>query len=69
MYFFSILKKIFHIVVENNKENKDEKPDLYEKLYEPYYKKSSAISAEIKVREDEIAIVEGVWDKTPSCFM
>lgn len=36
--------------------------NLYEKLYMPYYNKLMAIESEIKVREDEIAIVSGVYD-------
>lgn len=36
--------------------------NLYEKLYTPYYNKLMAIESEIKVREDEIAIVSGVYD-------
>lgn len=35
--------------------------NLYEKLYLPYYNKLQAIAEEIKVREDEIAIIEGVY--------
>lgn len=62
--FYDACDSCINILIDSGAGNKDEKPDLYEKLYEPYYKKSSAISAEIKVREDEIAIVEGVWDKT-----
>jgi hypothetical protein len=36
--------------------------NLYEKLYLPYYNKLKAIEAEMKVREDEIGIVSGVYD-------
>lgn len=36
--------------------------NLYEKLYVPYYNKLAAIEAEMKVREDEINIVCGVYD-------
>ena len=36
--------------------------NLYEKLYAPYYKKLAAIEAEMKVREDEINVVSGVYN-------
>ena len=36
--------------------------NLYEKLYLPYYKKLKAIESEIKVRENEIAVISGVYD-------
>ena len=35
--------------------------NLYEKLYVPYCDKSDAISVEIKLRESEIALIEGVY--------
>ena len=36
--------------------------NLYENLYEPYYNKLKAIESEMKIREDEINIVSGVYD-------
>ena len=36
--------------------------NLYEKLYLPYYNKLKAIEAEMKIREDEISIILGVYD-------
>lgn len=36
--------------------------NLYEKLYLPYYNKLKAIEAEMKIREDEISIISGVYD-------
>ena len=41
-----------------------EDADLYENLYMPYYNKLTSIESEIKVREDEINIITGVYDKT-----
>lgn len=38
----------------------DQNPDLYTSLYLNYYNKMSALADEIKLRESEIAIVEGV---------
>jgi hypothetical protein len=36
--------------------------NLYEKLYLPYYNKLKAIEAEMKIRENEISIILGVYD-------
>ena len=36
--------------------------NLYEKLYTPYYDKLAAIESEIKIREDEISIISGVYN-------
>ena len=62
--FYDACDACLNILIDQGAGNQDDKPDLYEKLYEPYYKKSSAIAAEIKIREEEIAVIEGVWDKT-----
>lgn len=37
-------------------------PNLYIDLYQPYYQKLLAIESEIKIREDEIAIILGKFD-------
>ena len=36
--------------------------NLYENLYTPYYDRLKAIEAEMKIREDEISIISGVYD-------
>ena len=36
--------------------------NLYEKLYVPYYNKLLAIEAEIKIRENEVNFISGVYD-------
>lgn len=36
--------------------------NLYDGLYVPYYEKLMAIEAEVKIREDEIGIISGVYD-------
>lgn len=41
--------------------NKD--PDLYRDLYTPYYNKLKWIQEEIKVREAEISVITGAYDK------
>ena len=40
----------------------DSDPDLYKELYLPYYYKLLAIESELKLREEEIFIVSGVYD-------
>ena len=47
-------------VGSNNEEESE--GNLYKSLYTPYYNKLKAIEAEIKVREDEINIISGVYD-------
>ena len=44
--------------------NGDEGSDgnLYENLYMPYYNKLKAIESEMKIREDEISVISGVYD-------
>ena len=62
--FYDACDACLSILIVQGAGNKDEKPDLYKSLYEPYYNKSSAIADEIKIREDEIAIIEGIYDET-----
>ena len=40
----------------------EEQNDLYNGLYLPYYNKLKAIESEMKIREDEINIITGVYD-------
>ena len=40
----------------------DSESDLYKNLYDPYYQKLLAIEAEIKVREEEINLLRGVYN-------
>ena len=61
--FYDSCDACLNILIDQGAGNKNENLDLYEKLYEPYYNKSSAIANEMKIREDEIAIIEGIWDK------
>lgn len=37
-------------------------PNLYDDLYVPYYQKLKAIENEVKIRQDEINLIEGVYD-------
>ena len=62
--FYDVCDSCLNILIDQGAGNKTENNDLYENLYKPYYDKSSAISAEIKIREGEVAVIEGVWDKT-----
>lgn len=56
---------------ESDAFKKAEKKALYEALWLPYYNKQQAINKEIKDRENEIVIIEGVWDNSdeenPKC--
>ena len=61
-------------IVVNNEDDEIEKAtkqELYNQLYKPYFEKQQAINKEIAIRENEIAIIEGVWDKSdesnPKC--
>ena len=36
--------------------------NLYERLYVPYYNKLKAVESEMKIREDEINIINGIYD-------
>lgn len=49
--------------VSDNETWADKNPNLYNELYLPYYNKLNAISEETKIREDEIAIIIGAYDK------
>lgn len=64
--FYDACDACLNILIEQGagNKNKNDNKDLYEGLYEPYYKKSSALAEEIKIREEEITVIEGVWDKT-----
>ena len=39
-----------------------QEPNLYEELYAPYLNKLSAIESEIKVRQEEIDLITGIYD-------
>lgn len=40
-----------------------DRANLYEDLYMPYYNKLSAVQAEIAIRDEEIALIVGVYDE------
>lgn len=64
--FHDSCEACLNILIEQgvaNKENwKNERVNLYNLIYEPYYQKYHAIEDEIKIRESEIAIVMGIYD-------
>ncbi len=62
--FYDACDACLNILIDQDAGNKKEKPDLYNGLYKPYYDKSTAITKEIKLRESEIAVIEGVLDNT-----
>lgn len=48
--------------VGNDTDLYDDNSVLYKEIYMPYYNKLIAIEAEIKIREDEIGVISGVYD-------
>ena len=68
--FYEACQACLNILIEQGVADKDSwnsssKPEgnLYESLYKPYLKKSEFISQEIKLREEEIQIILGKYDK------
>lgn len=65
--FYNAAQACLNILIEqgiaDNKTWSGQTPNLYDDLYTPYYKKSNAISEEMKVRESEIEIITGIYDK------
>ena len=65
--FHDSCQSCINILIEQGISNKDawenQVPDLYANLYQPYYDKLLALEDEIKLRESEIAIVTGTYDK------
>ena len=62
--FYDACDSCLNILIDQGAGNKNDNPDLYEDLYEPYYKKSTAITQEIQLRENELAVVKGVWNES-----
>lgn len=69
--FSKICDTCMSILTEQGVGDEDANPDLYAKLYKPYFDKQQAINNEITTRQNEIAIIEGVWDMSdednPKC--
>ena len=66
--FYDACDDCLNILMDSGAGDEDKKPDLYKKLYEPYYNKSSAITDEIKLREEEIAIVDDEDEGLKTCI-
>lgn len=62
--FYDACDACLNILIDQGAGSLIENPDLYSELYLPYYEKSTAITAEIKLRESEIAIIKGVWNES-----
>ena len=62
--FYDAADVCLSILTEQGAGDEANKPDLYEKLYLPYFQKQSAIASEISIRKNELAIIEGVYDET-----
>lgn len=64
--FYDICQSCIDILIEQgvaDKKSWDGKnPNLYDDLYYPYRRKLEAIQEEQKIREEEIAIISGVYD-------
>jgi len=58
--FYDACDACLNILIEQGAGSENEKPDLYENLYNPYRQKSSAISNEIALREEEINLINGI---------
>lgn len=59
--FYKSCEGCLSILTEQGVGNEDS--DLYKELYLPYYKKLNAIEAEIALRENELGLVEGVYEE------
>lgn len=65
--FYDCCQSCLDILIEQGIADKktwaDKNPDLYRELYVPYYEKLSFIQDEISIREAEIKVVMGIYDK------
>lgn len=62
--FYDACEECLTIMQDQGASDEKLKPDLYEKLYNPYRKKHQAIADEILIRENEVNSLSGVWDET-----
>ena len=60
--FYNACQACIDILIEQGAGDESKK-DLYDNLYTPYYNKLKAIESEMKIREGEISIVNGVYDE------
>lgn len=60
--FHDACQACIDILIEQGVGSENTEDDLYVNLYTPYYNKLMAIESEMKVREDEINIIDGVYD-------
>ena len=65
--FYDCCQSCLDILIEQGIADKktwaNKNPDLYRDLYVPYYNKLSFIQNEIKIREEEIEVIVGIYDK------
>ena len=65
--FYDACRTCIDILIEQGVADRktwaDQHPDLYTELYLPYYNKMSALEAEMKTRENEIAVIAGTHDE------
>ncbi len=62
--FYDAAETCISILIEQGAGDEINKPDLYANLYLPYFQKQEAIASEISIRENELAIIRGVYDET-----
>lgn len=64
--FHNSCQTCIDILIEQGVGNKEtwsgQEPNLYDDLYTPYFNKLSAIEEEMKVRQEEIDLIAGVYD-------
>lgn len=59
--FYEVCQICLTILAEQGAGNESINPDLYKALYKPFHDKSAAIEAEIKIREAEVDLINGVY--------
>lgn len=65
--FHSACQGCIDILIEQGIADKftwlEQEPNLYDEMYIPYFNKLSAIEAEMKVRQDELYTITGIYDQ------
>ena len=60
--FYNSCQSCLDILIEQGIADNSKQTDLYNSLYRPYFNKLNYISEEMKLREDEVNIIIGVYD-------
>ena len=59
--FYDACQICLTVLAEQGAGNESANPDLYKALYKPYHDKAAAIEEEIKIRETEVDLINGVY--------